>query len=316
MTWRAGFFQHSRIGKVNTATISVSHENAPLEEFRRLGLALVLSAAAHLLAAQWLPQSVKPYDSGRYEYSLTVTLAPMASERSRNPIQQHLPEANPAFAASGTANGARHLQLSPSDSIAELEPVRESLQANASQESRSAPALLASGNARDTASAAAPDRAPDTLQTAAEPAVRPEIGAEEPTESSNSTLEALDAEIAAAPDLSALPLLDYYYASSEVDQPARAVGDGLLQYPREALRLRIAGQVKLRLFIDEYGALNRAEVVSANPSATFEAAALEAVHSMRFSPARKGGQPVRSQRVVEIAFDPDPGVLRNMPSSR
>src|SRR5258708_37083747 len=82
----------------------------------------------------------------------------------------------------------------------------------------------------------------------------------------------------------ALPLLDYYYTSREVDEPARAVGDALLVYPREALQLRVSGEVKLRLFIDEFGALVRSEVVSADPPGIFEEAALQALNGMRFSP--------------------------------
>jgi protein TonB len=148
------------------------------------------------------------------------------------------------------------------------------------------------------------------------PAERLENSVEDPTQSSNAPLQAMHDKLAAARVLAAVPLLDYYYASSEVDQPARAVGDGLLQYPREALRLRISGDVKLRLFIDVSGALNRAEVVSAAPPGIFEQAALEAVHSMRFSPASKDGHPVRSQRTVAITFDPDPKALRTLPSSR
>ena len=107
-------------------------------------------------------------------------------------------------------------------------------------------------------------------------------------------------------DSPALPLLDYYYSSREVDSPAKAVGDALLVYPREALRLRVSGEVKLRLFINESGALVRSEVVSADPPGIFEEAAAQAIRTMRFEPARKADQPVRSQRTVQISFDPQP----------
>lgn len=116
-------------------------------------------------------------------------------------------------------------------------------------------------------------------------------------------------------DRTALPLLDYYFSSREVDEPAKAVGDALLVYPREALQLRVSGEVKLRLFIDEFGALVRSEVVSADPAGIFEEAALQAISGMRFSPARKGEQTVRSQRTVQITFDPDPPSLRDAQST-
>jgi protein TonB len=107
-------------------------------------------------------------------------------------------------------------------------------------------------------------------------------------------------------DQPALPLLDYYYSSREVDEPAKAVGDALLVYPREALRLRVSGSVKLRLFIDELGTLIRSEVMSADPPGIFEEAAVDAVKTMRFSAARMGEHTVRSQRTVQITFDPHP----------
>jgi protein TonB len=79
--------------------------------------------------------------------------------------------------------------------------------------------------------------------------------------------------------------------------------------------LRVPGEVKVRLFIDEFGALVRSEVVSADPPGIFEEAALEALNGMRFSPARKGEQTVRSQRTVQITFDPDPPSLRDAQST-
>ena len=116
-------------------------------------------------------------------------------------------------------------------------------------------------------------------------------------------------------DRTALPLLDYYYTSREVDEPAKAVGDALLVYPREALQLGMSGVVKFRLYIDEIGTLVRSEVVSADPPGIFEEAALQALRGMRFSPARKGEQAVRSQRTVQITFDPDPPSLRDPQST-
>lgn len=115
-----------------------------------------------------------------------------------------------------------------------------------------------------------------------------------------------------APELlPALPLLDFYYTSREVDEPAKAMGDALLVYPPEALKLRVSGEVKIRLFIDEFGALVRSEVIEAAPPGIFEEAALQALGGMKFSPARKDDQPVRSQRTVQITFDPTPAALRD-----
>lgn len=219
-------------------TTDTRHPGTPVDEFGRLALALVLSAGAHLLLAQLLPQSVKPYQGAASAASvaLTVTLQPMAPIHSKAPVP-----VPPQPRTDEPVDGAARRDQAPL-SLA-----------------------LAPESPRDIP--------PDTPSQA---------------------------------DRTALPLLDYYYSSREVDSPATAVGDALLVYPREALQLHVSGEVKLRLFIDEFGALVRSEVVSADPPGIFEEAAAQAVRTMRFSPARKGEQTVRSQRTVQITFDPDP----------
>ena len=209
-----------------------------VEDIRRLALALALSAGAHVLLAQWLPQLVKAYegDSSRAGVTLTVTLQPKAAGGAKSPVR-----------------------IPPQPKTDE--PV------NVAMRRDEAPPALAS------AVEVPSDFSPDTPSAADRPA---------------------------------LPLLDYYYTTREVDSPASAVGDALLVYPREALQLRVSGEVKLRLFIDESGQLVRSEVVSAEPPGIFEEAAAQAVKTMRFSPARKADRPVRSQRTVLITFDPGP----------
>jgi protein TonB len=227
-------------------TTGVGRSDAQIEEFGRLAVALVLSASAHLLLVQLLPQWVRPYEGAptAATFTLTVSLAPMPRARPKAPVPVQPP---PKYEKpiDGAARGDQ-----PPLSMLEPEVPR--------------------------------DIPPDTL----------------PDE-----------------DRPALPFLDYYYSSREVDEPAKAVGDALLVYPHEALQLRVPGEVKLRLFIDEFGALVRSEVVSADPPGVFEEAALQAVKGMRFFPARKEGQTVRSQRTVQITFDPDPPSLRHAQST-
>ena len=217
---------------MNTGSISIGmeHSTARVAAIRRLALAVVLSAGAHMLLAQLMPHLVKPYQN-RVLFrnpALTVTLRPAADLRPKPPTPP-LPK-KPAL---GEVLGKDPL----------------------------------------------PHPEPDTLR---------ELPSTEPT---------------AAP---ALPLLDYFYTTREVDTAATAVGDALLVYPREALQLGVSGEVKLRLFIDETGALVRSEMVSADPPGIFEDAAGQAVTTMRFLPARIGDRPVRSQRTVLITFDPQP----------
>ena len=228
-------------------TTDMRPPEARFEEIGRLALALILSAGAHLLLAQVLPQSVRPYEDSQAAgivTSLTVSLQPRQRSGLRAPVPVR-PTPKPDETVGAAGRGDQH-------PLSKLSPETPD------------------------------DALPDTRLVEARPA---------------------------------LPLLDYYYSSREVDEPAKAVGDALLTYPREALKLRVSGEVKLRLFIDEFGTLVRSEVVSAEPPGIFEEAALQALTGMRFSPARKGERAVRSQRSVQITFDPDPPSLRDTQSA-
>ncbi|HEV8645721.1 MAG TPA: TonB family protein [Burkholderiales bacterium] len=228
-------------------TTGTGYPSAQIEEFGRLALALVLSAGAHLLLAQLLPQWVRPYEGAPSAATFTLTVS----------LQQPMPRVRPKAPAP--------VQPPPKSG----EPVDDATRGD-----------------QPPLSMLPPEVPRDILPDTPTHEVRP-----------------------------ALPLLDYYYSSREVDEPAKAVGDALLVYPHEALQLRVSGEVKLRLFIDEFGSLVRSEVVSADPPGIFEEAALQALNGMRFSPARKGEQTVRSQRTVQITFDPDPPFLRNAQST-
>jgi len=76
------------------------------------------------------------------------------------------------------------------------------------------------------------------------------------------------------------------------------------EYP-EALRgTKVFGKVRLRLFIDEHGILRKIEIVASEPPGVFDGAAEAAWSSVRFTPARKDGAPVKSQKLVELAYTP------------
>jgi protein TonB len=277
-------------------TTGTGHPSAQIEEFGRLALALVLSASAHLLLAQLLPQWVRPYEGAPSPaaVTLTVSLQPMPMPR----VQPKAPvPVQPPPKSGESVDGAAHGEQASFLSAAALEPPH------------------------DASSGTPPHDETALLQPApepGEPAVRAASSGRQPSVSSDVAPERPGAPFSDTLPLEvrpALPLLDYYYSSREVDEPAKAVGDALLVYPHEALRLRVPGEVKLRLFIDEFGMLVRSEVVNADPPGIFEEAALQAVGGMRFSPARKGEQTVRSQRTVQITFDPDPPSLRHAQST-
>jgi protein TonB len=89
-----------------------------------------------------------------------------------------------------------------------------------------------------------------------------------------------------------------YYAARELD---------VYPVPLEPLRAQATsetrGWVRVLAMVDETGSVTRAEVFDSDPPAILDEAALAAVRSARFSPARKEGRAVRSRVLIELAFE-------------
>ena len=100
----------------------------------------------------------------------------------------------------------------------------------------------------------------------------------------------------------ALPIR--YLPLSELDTPARPRGTVPLIYPENPLIWKLGGVVRVRLLINEQGIVDAAEVVSAQPEGEFEEAALDAVRRMVYDPALRDGRPVKSEKLIEVTFDP------------
>jgi protein TonB len=98
--------------------------------------------------------------------------------------------------------------------------------------------------------------------------------------------------------------LDRYYGPREVDVRAEPLNEVDLVYPQVAYQNRTRGRVRLNIFINQDGAIDRVEVVEAIPPGIFEEAALTATNALRFSPATKWGRPVKSRKAIEVVFDP------------
>lgn len=273
--------------------IGMSPSVPRFEELRRLLPALVLSIAAHVIVLQAFPYSVRPHAASPRNSVLTVILERPASNASPDLRQRSL-SADTPFAHRDKDVPARTVGVGLSAAASSASEPRGLPAHTAIDQTGQAVSLSA-----ENGSASSPEPISSSFESSAAAPVLVELQSESIPQHQ-----------------AALPLLDYYYTSKEVDEPARAIGDGLLEYPREALRQHIPGTVKLRLFIDEFGTLVRSEVVSAHPPDIFDVAAREAVHTMSFLPARKSGQPVRSQRTVEVTFDPDPEALRDLGSTR
>lgn len=80
----------------------------------------------------------------------------------------------------------------------------------------------------------------------------------------------------------------------------RALSLAQPEYPKAARKKREAGQVKLRIVIDESGKVISAEVLDGPES--LRQAALDAAYKSRFSPTKLMGQPVKVSGIIIYNF--------------
>ena len=102
-----------------------------------------------------------------------------------------------------------------------------------------------------------------------------------------------------------MPLAPRYYRSQEVDEQAVPLSTGPLVYPELAYLSKLRGTVRARVFISEEGVIESVQVVEVKPRrGIFEEAALEALRQVRYRPAQIAGTPVKSQKLIEVNFNP------------
>ena len=104
---------------------------------------------------------------------------------------------------------------------------------------------------------------------------------------------------------SSVPLVERYYRNSEVDVQAEPLVQGPLVLPEQVYLSKLAGTVRARVYIDERGRVVSVDIVEARPvRGVFEEAALEALSQVRYRAAILAGQAVKSQKLIEVKFDP------------
>jgi protein TonB len=109
----------------------------------------------------------------------------------------------------------------------------------------------------------------------------------------------------ALPDIEMVALADpTWYQPDQLDVYPRILSALQAAYPTHAKEERIGGEVTMLVSIDERGTVQDVSVAQAAPAGYFEAAAIAALRSARFDPARKDGRSVRSRLLVRVAFDP------------
>jgi len=104
---------------------------------------------------------------------------------------------------------------------------------------------------------------------------------------------------------SSMPLTDRYFRRNEVDAVAVPLERGPLVFPEDAYIWRLAGSVLARVYISEKGTVDSVEIVDVRPRrGIFEQSAIEALRQVRYRPASIAGQPVKSQKLIEVSFNP------------
>ena len=118
------------------------------------------------------------------------------------------------------------------------------------------------------------------------------------------TQRASDARIAGKAGGNALFLTSKWYDASELDVRAEPLGSVELAYPAELEGTGIVGRVRVLLFIDERGVVLKAQIAASQPKRVFDQAAIKGWQEVRFAPARKDGVAVKSQKLLELDFQP------------
>jgi len=98
-----------------------------------------------------------------------------------------------------------------------------------------------------------------------------------------------------------------YYTPRELDAYPAALAPIQPACPEPAMARHANGQVRLLLLIDEFGLVNEASVLDAQPSGLFEEATLAAFREARFSPAQRQGHAVKSRQTLLVKFICDSG---------
>lgn len=100
-----------------------------------------------------------------------------------------------------------------------------------------------------------------------------------------------------------LALPPRYYATRELDVLPGIKTRVHPEYPEAAARRFLGGKVRLHLFIDESGAVERVQTLHADFPQYFEEPARQAFRAARYSPGIKDGRAVKVRMAIEVTFD-------------
>jgi TonB family protein len=101
-----------------------------------------------------------------------------------------------------------------------------------------------------------------------------------------------------------LPLPDKWYTASELGVLAEPLAPVKLAYPEEFADSTIVATVRIRLFVDERGTVQKIQLVEPGPYPAFDGAAIRQWEAVRFKPGLKDGIAVKSQKLLELEYLP------------
>lgn len=101
-----------------------------------------------------------------------------------------------------------------------------------------------------------------------------------------------------------IPVANRYYTAREVDRRANPLAEIAPVYPPAGLSGGISGKVVLLLLIGETGSVDGVQILEARPKGMFDDSARAAFSAAKFTPAMKDGRAVKSQKIVEVTFEP------------
>lgn len=93
-------------------------------------------------------------------------------------------------------------------------------------------------------------------------------------------------------------------AEEPITPAAPVAGQPQIPYPPELFQRRVEGEVMLYVVVDTSGAVIRdsTRIATGSGQAAFDAAALQAAASLKFTPARRGTTPIVAPIQVPIRF--------------
>lgn len=95
----------------------------------------------------------------------------------------------------------------------------------------------------------------------------------------------------------------HYFTAAQVDRVAAPLRDVGLEFPPGRAGIDYFGTLRMNVYIDAKGHVDRVEVLDATVPASFRDSAVRAFERARFEPALRWGRAVKSVKKVEVRFD-------------